>query len=190
MDSPPFNLCISHFLLWESTWILTTQLRRILVRMDSQILIEILALKFLSSHISYRFWKTNFITRFNAFSPYRFKTEDEAVAVANSVNVGLAGYFFSNDLAQCWRVAERLEVGMVGVNEAAIHNESSSLFGGVKESGIGREGGKYGIDEYVEHKFICFCGMWWWKHISNASKANEETFDQKSTDVIVSFELL
>ena len=94
-----------------------------------------------------------------SFPPYRFKTEDEAVAIANSVNVGLAGYFFSNNLSQCWRVAERLEVGMVGVNEAAIHNESSSLFGGVKESGIGREGGKYGIDEYVEHKFICFGGI-------------------------------
>ena len=80
------------------------------------------------------------------------------MAVANSVNVGLAGYFFSNDLAQCWRVAERLEVGMVGVNEGAISAETTP-FGGVKESGMGREGGKYGIDEYINHKFICFGGI-------------------------------
>ena len=97
-------------------------------------------------------------TSSSIFIYYRFKTEDEAVAIANSVNVGLAGYFFSNDLAQCWRVAERLEVGMVGVNEGAISAETTP-FGGVKESGMGREGGKYGIDEYINHKFICFGGI-------------------------------
>ncbi len=89
---------------------------------------------------------------------YRFKTEDEAIAIANACNVGLAGYFFSNDIAQIWRVAERMEVGMVAINESVMSSEMTP-FGGVKESGMGREGGKYGIDEYLQYKYLCFGGI-------------------------------
>nr|XP_033790393.1 succinate-semialdehyde dehydrogenase, mitochondrial [Geotrypetes seraphini] len=85
----------------------------------------------------------------------KFDTEDEAVAIANSTNVGLAGYFYSQDPAQIWRVAERLEVGMVGVNEGLL-SAVECPFGGVKQSGLGREGSKYGIDEYLEIKYVCF----------------------------------
>uniref|UniRef100_A0A8C6YV61 Succinate-semialdehyde dehydrogenase n=2 Tax=Nothoprocta perdicaria TaxID=30464 RepID=A0A8C6YV61_NOTPE len=88
----------------------------------------------------------------------KFETEEEAVAIANAANVGLAGYFYSEDPAQIWRVAEQLEVGMVGVNEGII-SSAESPFGGVKESGLGREGSKYGIDEYLEIKYICFGGL-------------------------------
>uniref|UniRef100_A0A672FFY5 Succinate-semialdehyde dehydrogenase n=1 Tax=Salarias fasciatus TaxID=181472 RepID=A0A672FFY5_SALFA len=84
----------------------------------------------------------------------RFNTEKEAVAVANSANVGLAGYFFSQDVNQIWRVAEDLEVGMVGVNEGIV-SSAEAPFGGVKESGLGREGSKYGVDEYLEVKYMC-----------------------------------
>ncbi|EPY83135.1 succinate-semialdehyde dehydrogenase, mitochondrial [Camelus ferus] len=81
----------------------------------------------------------------------KFDTEEEAVAIANATDVGLAGYFYSQDPAQIWRVAERLEVGMVGVNEGLISSVECP-FGGVKQSGLGREGSKYGIDEYLELK--------------------------------------
>ncbi|XP_014796278.1 PREDICTED: succinate-semialdehyde dehydrogenase, mitochondrial [Calidris pugnax] len=88
----------------------------------------------------------------------KFDTEAEAVAIANAANVGLAGYFYSQDPAQIWRVAEQLEVGMVGVNEGII-SAVESPFGGVKQSGLGREGSKYGIDEYLEIKYVCFGGL-------------------------------
>ncbi|XP_043921682.1 succinate-semialdehyde dehydrogenase, mitochondrial [Protopterus annectens] len=88
----------------------------------------------------------------------KFDSEEEAIAIANSVNVGLAGYFFSQDPAQIWRVAEQLEVGMVGVNEGIV-SSAEAPFGGVKQSGIGREGSKYGIDEYLEIKYICYGGL-------------------------------
>ncbi|XP_044773306.1 succinate-semialdehyde dehydrogenase, mitochondrial isoform X5 [Neomonachus schauinslandi] len=88
----------------------------------------------------------------------KFDTEDEAVAIANAADVGLAGYFYSQDPAQIWRVAERLEVGMVGVNEGLISSVECP-FGGVKQSGLGREGSKYGIDEYLELKYVCFGGL-------------------------------
>uniref|UniRef100_A0A8D1WA93 Succinate-semialdehyde dehydrogenase, mitochondrial n=1 Tax=Sus scrofa TaxID=9823 RepID=A0A8D1WA93_PIG len=88
----------------------------------------------------------------------KFDTEEEAVAIANAANVGLAGYFYSQDLAQIWRVAEQLEVGMVGVNEGLISSVECP-FGGVKQSGLGREGSKYGIDEYLELKYVCFGGL-------------------------------
>ncbi|XP_018125011.1 succinate-semialdehyde dehydrogenase, mitochondrial [Xenopus laevis] len=88
----------------------------------------------------------------------KFDTEEEAVAIANSARVGLAGYFYSQDPAQIWRVAERLEVGMVGVNEGLLSSVECP-FGGVKQSGIGREGSKYGIDEYLEVKYVCFGGL-------------------------------
>ncbi|XP_023368060.1 succinate-semialdehyde dehydrogenase, mitochondrial isoform X2 [Otolemur garnettii] len=81
----------------------------------------------------------------------KFNTEEEAVTIANATDVGLAGYFYSQDPAQIWRVAEQLEVGMVGVNEGLISSVECP-FGGVKQSGLGREGSKYGIDEYLELK--------------------------------------
>jgi acyl-CoA reductase-like NAD-dependent aldehyde dehydrogenase len=83
----------------------------------------------------------------------RFKDEEEALRIANSVDVGLAGYFYSKDLSQIWRVAERLEVGMVGANDATI-STIEAPFGGIKQSGFGSEGSKYGIDEYVIKKYI------------------------------------
>jgi len=88
----------------------------------------------------------------------RFKDEDEAVALANDCRVGLAGYFYSNDVGQCWRVGKRLEVGMVGINEGLISTPEAP-FGGVKESGLGREGSHHGIDEYTDWKYLCFGGM-------------------------------
>ncbi|KAK2845146.1 hypothetical protein Q5P01_011805 [Channa striata] len=88
----------------------------------------------------------------------RFNTEEEALAIANSSNVGLAGYCYSQDVSQIWRVAEALEVGMVGVNEALL-SSAEGAFGGVKQSGLGREGSKYGIEEYLEVKYMCFGGL-------------------------------
>ncbi|XP_070558115.1 succinate-semialdehyde dehydrogenase, mitochondrial-like [Ptychodera flava] len=85
----------------------------------------------------------------------KFDTEEEALAIANGTRVGLAGYFFSNDISQIWRVAEELEVGMVGINDGLISSEVAP-FGGVKESGLGREGSRYGIDEYLNLKNLCF----------------------------------
>ncbi len=85
---------------------------------------------------------------------FKFEDEAEGVALANNTEYGLAGYFYSRDLGRIWRVAEALEVGMVGVNTGMLTTELAP-FGGVKESGIGREGSKYGIDEYVETKYIC-----------------------------------
>lgn len=88
----------------------------------------------------------------------KFDKEEEAVAIANAAEVGLAGYFYSQDPAQIWRVAEQLEVGMVGVNEGLISSVECP-FGGVKQSGLGREGSKYGIDEYLEVKYVCYGGL-------------------------------
>lgn len=88
----------------------------------------------------------------------RFKTEDEAVAVANDTSAGLSGYFYSQDVSQIWRVAEAMEVGMVGINEGIISSEIAP-FGGWKQSGLGREGSKYGIDDYLELKYVCLGGI-------------------------------
>ncbi|PFX17403.1 succinate-semialdehyde dehydrogenase, mitochondrial-like [Stylophora pistillata] len=88
----------------------------------------------------------------------RFKTEEEAVAIANDTSSGLAGYFYSQDMSQIWRVAEAMEVGMVGVNEGIISSEIAP-FGGWKQSGLGREGSKYGIEDYLEIKYICLGGI-------------------------------
>nr|XP_002128699.1 succinate-semialdehyde dehydrogenase, mitochondrial [Ciona intestinalis] len=85
----------------------------------------------------------------------KFKTEDEVIALANDSRVGLAGYFFSNDVAQCWRVAEKLEVGMVGINEGLM-STAEAPFGGVKESGLGREGSQFALDEFTEMKYMCW----------------------------------
>ena len=89
---------------------------------------------------------------------FRFTEEAEAVALANATEFGLAAYFFSRDVARCFRVAEALEYGMVGINTGIMSNEVAP-FGGVKQSGIGREGSKYGIEEYLEMKYLCFGGL-------------------------------
>ncbi len=89
---------------------------------------------------------------------FRFKTEAEAIAMANDTNVGLACYFYSRDIGRIWRVAEGLEYGIVGINEGLISNEMAP-FGGVKESGQGREGSKYGLDDYLEIKYMCMGGI-------------------------------
>lgn len=86
---------------------------------------------------------------------FRFKEEDEVIQKANNVEHGLAAYFYSNDMGQCFRVSEALEYGMVGVNEAILSTEVAP-FGGVKESGFGREGSKYGIDDYLNIKYNLF----------------------------------
>ncbi|GMY33124.1 succinate-semialdehyde dehydrogenase, mitochondrial isoform X2, partial [Fagus crenata] len=79
-----------------------------------------------------------------------FKTEDEAIRLANDTNAGLAAYIFTNSIQRSWRVSEALEYGLVGVNEGVISTEVAP-FGGVKQSGLGREGSKYGMDEYLEY---------------------------------------
>jgi len=89
---------------------------------------------------------------------FPFETEADVVKMANSVEVGLAGYFYSKDLQRCYRVAEALEVGMVGINTGII-SDPAAPFGGVKESGFGREGSKYGIEEYMITKMVTLGGM-------------------------------
>ncbi|SBS24687.1 Succinate-semialdehyde dehydrogenase [NADP(+)] GabD [Marinomonas spartinae] len=89
---------------------------------------------------------------------FKFKTEEEAVAMANNTPFGLASYFYSQNIGRIWRVSEALEYGMVGINEGIISTEVAP-FGGVKESGSGREGSQYGIDEYVEIKYLCMGGL-------------------------------
>lgn len=88
-------------------------------------------------------------------SLYKFSTEEEVIAKVNNVDVGLAGYFFSTNVARCWRIAEEMEVGMVGINTGLL-SQAAVPFGGVKESGFGREGGPHGIDEYVVDKLMVF----------------------------------
>ncbi len=102
------------------------------------------------------------IAREEVFGPVapiaRFSTEAEAIKLANDTPYGLASYFYSKDIARCWRVAEALEYGMVGINEGIISTEVAP-FGGIKESGVGREGSKYGMDYYMELKYLCFGGI-------------------------------
>jgi succinate-semialdehyde dehydrogenase/glutarate-semialdehyde dehydrogenase len=102
------------------------------------------------------------VAREETFGPvaplFRFKTEAEAIALANDTEFGLASYFYGRDIARVWRVAEALEYGIVGINTGLISTEVAP-FGGVKESGLGREGSKYGIDEFVEIKYMCFGGI-------------------------------
>ncbi len=98
------------------------------------------------------------VAREETFGPvaplFRFDTEAQAIAMANATEFGLAAYFYSRDIGRCFRVAEALEYGMVGVNTGLISNEVAP-FGGVKQSGIGREGSKYGLEEYLEIKYLC-----------------------------------
>jgi succinate-semialdehyde dehydrogenase/glutarate-semialdehyde dehydrogenase len=102
------------------------------------------------------------IFREETFGPvapvFRFHTEDEAIQLANATEFGLASYFYGRDIARVWRVAEALEYGMVGINEGLISTEVAP-FGGIKESGLGREGSHYGIDDYLEVKYLCLGGM-------------------------------
>ena len=88
----------------------------------------------------------------------RFQTEAEAIRIANDTPVGLAAYFYSRDIGRVWRVGEGLEYGIVGINEGVISNEMAP-FGGVKESGSGREGSKYCILDYLEIKYLCMGGI-------------------------------
>ena len=87
-----------------------------------------------------------------------FSSEEEVIAAANDTDFGLAAYFYARDIGRVWRVAEKLEYGMVGVNTGLIANEVTP-FGGVKQSGLGREGSKYGMDEYLEMKYVCLGGI-------------------------------
>jgi len=88
----------------------------------------------------------------------RFSTDEEVIELANRTEYGLASYFYSRDIGRIWRVAEALEYGMVGVNTGLITTEVAP-FGGVKQSGLGREGSMYGIDEFVQVKYVCFGGI-------------------------------
>ncbi|MDN2663223.1 NAD-dependent succinate-semialdehyde dehydrogenase [Psychromonas sp. 14N.309.X.WAT.B.A12] len=87
-----------------------------------------------------------------------FEDEDQVLAMANDCEVGLAAYFYSRDIGRVWRVSEGLEYGMVGINEAMISN-AAAPFGGIKQSGSGREGSKYGLDDYLEIKYLCMGGL-------------------------------
>lgn len=102
------------------------------------------------------------VSREETFGPlapvYRFDTEAEAVALANDTQYGLAAYFCTRDLGRAWRVAEALEYGIVGLNTGIISTEVAP-FGGVKESGMGREGSRYGIEDYLEIKYLCIAGV-------------------------------
>ena len=89
---------------------------------------------------------------------FRFKTEDEAIKMANATEFGLAGYFYTRDLARSWRVAEALECGIIGINTGIISTEVAP-FGGIKQSGTGREGSKYGLADYTELKYTCIGGV-------------------------------
>ena len=89
---------------------------------------------------------------------FRFETEEEAIEIANNTEFGLASYFYTRDIGRIWRVSEALEYGIVGINEGIISSEMAP-FGGVKESGQGREGSKYGLDDYLEIKYLCMGGI-------------------------------
>ncbi|MDF1819840.1 MAG: NADP-dependent succinate-semialdehyde dehydrogenase [Immundisolibacteraceae bacterium] len=102
------------------------------------------------------------ITQDETFGPvaplFRFSSEDEAIEMANDTPYGLAAYFYARDLGRVWRVSEALETGIVGINTGIISSEVAP-FGGVKESGVGREGSKYGLEEFTEVKYLCIEGM-------------------------------
>ena len=102
------------------------------------------------------------VAREETFGPvaplFRFSDDDEVIKMANDTEFGLAAYFYSRDIGRVWKTAEALEYGIVGINEGIISTEVAP-FGGVKESGAGREGSKYGIDDYVEMKYLCMGGI-------------------------------
>lgn len=98
------------------------------------------------------------IAREETFGPvaplFKFDTEEEVIELANATEFGLASYFYAKDLSKVMRVAEALEYGMVGINTGLISTEAAP-FGGIKQSGHGREGSKYGIEDYLEIKYLC-----------------------------------
>ena len=102
------------------------------------------------------------VAREETFGPvaplFLFETDDEVVALSNDTEFGLASYFYTNDLTRAWRVGERLEYGMVGINTGLI-STAEAPFGGIKSSGLGREGSRYGIEDFVEIKYLCFGGI-------------------------------
>jgi succinate-semialdehyde dehydrogenase/glutarate-semialdehyde dehydrogenase len=102
------------------------------------------------------------VAREETFGPvapvFRFEDEADVIAQANDTEFGLASYFYARDLSRVWRVAEALEYGMVGINTGILSTEVAP-FGGVKQSGLGREGSRYGIDDYVEVKYLCMAGI-------------------------------
>ncbi|MDZ7598689.1 MAG: aldehyde dehydrogenase family protein [Desulfobacterales bacterium] len=102
------------------------------------------------------------VAREETFGPvapiFRFSTDDEAISMANDTEFGLASYFYTRDIGRVWRVAEALEYGMVGINTGLISTEVAP-FGGVKESGTGREGSRYGIEDFVQVKYLCIGGI-------------------------------
>ncbi|MBQ0797735.1 MAG: NADP-dependent succinate-semialdehyde dehydrogenase [Porticoccaceae bacterium] len=102
------------------------------------------------------------VTQDETFGPlaplYRFHDDDEAIAMANDTPFGLAAYFYARDIQRVWRVAEAIETGIIGINSGIVSSEVAP-FGGVKESGVGREGSKYGIEEFVEVKYLCLGGF-------------------------------
>ena len=102
------------------------------------------------------------ISKEETFGPmapiFKFETEEDVIEMANDTEFGLAAYFYSRDIGRIWRVAEGLEYGIVGINEGIISSEVAP-FGGVKESGTGREGSKYGIEDYLELKYLCMGGI-------------------------------
>jgi len=96
---------------------------------------------------------------FGPFAPiFKFSTEAEAISMANDTEFGLAAYFYAQNIGRIWRIAEALEYGMVGINEGLISTEVAP-FGGVKESGLGREGSQHGIEDYLEMKYLCMGGI-------------------------------
>jgi succinate-semialdehyde dehydrogenase/glutarate-semialdehyde dehydrogenase len=102
------------------------------------------------------------VAREETFGPvaplFRFDTDDEAIAMANDTEFGLAAYFYSRDIGRIFRAAEAIESGMIGVNTGLI-STAEAPFGGVKQSGLGREGSRYGIEEYLEIKYLCLAGI-------------------------------
>ena len=98
------------------------------------------------------------VAREETFGPlaplFKFDTEEDAIAMANDTEFGLASYFYSRDIGRIWRVSEGLEYGIVGINVGIISTEVAP-FGGVKESGLGREGSKYGLEDFMEVKYLC-----------------------------------
>ena len=106
--------------------------------------------------------KSALVAKEETFGPlapiFRFSTEAEAIAMANDTEFGLASYFYSRDVGRIFRVAEALEYGIVGINEGIISTEAAP-FGGVKSSGLGREGSKYGIEDYLEIKYLALGGI-------------------------------
>ncbi|HEY7690660.1 MAG TPA: aldehyde dehydrogenase family protein, partial [Dongiaceae bacterium] len=102
------------------------------------------------------------VAREETFGPvaplFRFKSEEDGVRLANDTEFGLAAYFYARDIGRVWRVSEQIEAGIVGINTGIISTEVAP-FGGMKESGTGREGSKYGIEDFLEIKYLCMGGI-------------------------------